>query len=297
MQVVTLDRTMTLTPEEARSLPYVDLISILQETNRCPGGLDTIRRIAKETFLSPSSRVLEIGSNTGFTSLELARLTGCTVVGVDVNPQAVAVSQDLLSRDAPQIRDRVEFKVASAYDLPFDDDSFDVVVAGGAFSFMDAKPRALEEVVRVLRPWGHFSATNLCYLAAPDEAVLAAVGEIIGVEIHGHGPGDWVEVYGDHPGLQNCLADVTHLGMQSEQRLDDYVAYFAAKPHLLAYSAEVRSALIEKWRDVIGVFNRNHEHLGYITLIYRKAALAQEPELFTRAHRASFPKRVQLPTP
>jgi len=87
----------------------VDFISLLRETNRCPGGKNTIRKVLQLTHVSSSTKVLEIGSNTGFTSLEIARVAKCKTVGIDVVENAVAESQRVLSLDTKQIQDLVEF--------------------------------------------------------------------------------------------------------------------------------------------------------------------------------------------
>ena len=70
-------------------MSYVDFISFIKETNRCPGGKDTINWILKNSFANDKTRVLEIGSNTGFSSLEVARLLKCNVLGIDVVANAV----------------------------------------------------------------------------------------------------------------------------------------------------------------------------------------------------------------
>lgn len=43
---------------------------------------------------------------------------------------------------------------ASAEDLPFKDESFDVVISNGVFNLIPDKARALAEVFRVLKPLG-----------------------------------------------------------------------------------------------------------------------------------------------
>ena len=41
-------------------------------------------------------------------------------------------------------------------DIPFEDNSFDAVISNNAFAHISDVPRALEEVKRVLRPYGKF---------------------------------------------------------------------------------------------------------------------------------------------
>jgi len=49
----------------------------------------------------------------------------------------------------------VSFREATAEDLPFPNESFDVVLSNGVFNLIPDKARALAEVFRVLKPRGH----------------------------------------------------------------------------------------------------------------------------------------------
>jgi ubiquinone/menaquinone biosynthesis C-methylase UbiE len=48
----------------------------------------------------------------------------------------------------------IEFREGSAEELPFPDNSFDVVISNGVFNLVVDKARALVEVYRVLKPGG-----------------------------------------------------------------------------------------------------------------------------------------------
>jgi SAM-dependent methyltransferase len=104
---------------------------------------------ARVQALRPS-RVLEIAAGTGAVTRELARALDADIVATDLNQpmldQAIAVGT---SRP-------VEFRVADAMKLPFDDASFDVVVCQFGVMFFPDKPAAMREARRVLRPGGAF---------------------------------------------------------------------------------------------------------------------------------------------
>ncbi len=123
--------------KEIEKMTYTDFIAFIQETNRCPGGKRTIRNIAQNTFLTSTKKVLDVGSNTGFNSLEFARLTNCHVSGIDISQTCVAHSNEQLSFEIPEVRENVHFQVASAYDIPFENESFDLTMVSGATSFME----------------------------------------------------------------------------------------------------------------------------------------------------------------
>lgn len=142
--------------QRINNLSYTDFIALIRETNRCPGGKDTVRRVVQNSFVNRGSRVLEVGSNTGFTSLEVAHLVKCRVDGIDISENCVLEAKNKLCEDTEEIKKLVNFQVGSAYEIPFDNDTFDLLIGGGATSFMDKKKKAVSEYVRVVKPWGLF---------------------------------------------------------------------------------------------------------------------------------------------
>lgn len=261
-------------------MPYVEFISFLRETNRCPGGKDTINWILRNSFADKNSKVLEIGSNTGFSSLEVARLLKCQVMGIDIVPEAVKVAERELANDVPEVRQAVRFKVASAYDIPCKTDSIDLIISGGSTSFMDNKSKAVAEMYRVLKPWGFCSVTNLFYHTRPPKEVLEAVSDIIGVNISYMTADDWIKIYTQNDNFEVYKLEKVKLSAQPQAVIDDYIEYFMHKPHIELLSAAEKNALRQRWGDILSVFNENHKYLGFIRCLLRKRQIAEEPELF-----------------
>lgn len=96
------------------------------------------------THVSPApERALDVGTGTGTGALLLAReFPSARVRGVDVSPEMIAVAQSKVGLDP---EGRIAFKVADASELPWPDDSFDLVTQLNVPPFFD-------ELRRVLRP-------------------------------------------------------------------------------------------------------------------------------------------------
>jgi ubiquinone/menaquinone biosynthesis C-methylase UbiE len=101
----------------------------------------------------PYRRSLEIGSGTGFFSLNLKQAGVIGEVHVsDVSAGMVESAQ----RNARGLGFEVQGVVAGAEKLPYEDSSFDLVVGHAVIHHIPDVESALREVLRVLRPGGRF---------------------------------------------------------------------------------------------------------------------------------------------
>lgn len=118
--------------------------------------------------------VLELAAGTGVVTRGLASALppDSTVVATDLNAGMLAVAQ---SRGAPRAAGAADvvWQTADAQDLPFADESFDLVVCQFGIMFFPDRPAAHAQVHRVLRPGGTslFSAWDSIALNAVARAV------------------------------------------------------------------------------------------------------------------------------
>jgi len=107
-----------------------------------------LARVVAFASASDSPRVLDAGAGTGALSRQLAvQLSGVHPVLLDLSPAMLGEAKDL---GAPRV-------VATLDLLPFDDDTFDVVMCGWVIETVDRPAAAVAEMLRVLRPSGLLS--------------------------------------------------------------------------------------------------------------------------------------------
>jgi SAM-dependent methyltransferase len=117
--------------------------------------------------LVPGDRVLDVGAGFGRHVFECAR-RGADVVALDYAEDEVVQTRATLGGmvDAGEI-DLDRFKGVlrgDATKLPFADDSFDVVITSEVLEHIQDDVTAIAEMVRVLKPGGHFAATVPAWL-------------------------------------------------------------------------------------------------------------------------------------
>ena len=95
--------------------------------------------------------VLDAGCGTGNFSMKMAAL-GATIDGIDLSEPMIAYAREkaAVSPYAEQLR----FHVGDLYTLPFPDNHFDAVLSMAAFEFIHEDLRALNEMMRVVKPGG-----------------------------------------------------------------------------------------------------------------------------------------------
>jgi len=99
----------------------------------------------------PFADALEIGSGTGYFSLNLVQLGAIDhLVATDISAGMLST----LSTTASQVGVAVDTKVTDAERLPFDDESFDLVFGHAVLHHLPDLNLAVSEFQRVLRPGG-----------------------------------------------------------------------------------------------------------------------------------------------
>jgi SAM-dependent methyltransferase len=97
-------------------------------------------------------RILDIGCGQGLQTMELARLSGGAVVGIDIDLAALTILRRRI--DETGTGDRITAQHVSLFDNPFGDSSFDVLWEEGVLHLLDAS-RSFAECRRLLGPGGH----------------------------------------------------------------------------------------------------------------------------------------------
>lgn len=115
-------------------------------------GREATIEIAGLVELGPEHHVLDVGCGIGGSARFLAGTYGCRVTGIDLTAEYCELGNTLSERVG--LSSLTQFQQASALDLPFADNSFDIVWTEHAQMNIADKRRFYAEMVRVLRPGG-----------------------------------------------------------------------------------------------------------------------------------------------
>lgn len=114
--------------------------------------LGEFRKLAErlKAVLPDGGDVLEVAPGPGFLAVELARDARFRVTGLDVSRTFVEIAR----KNAAEAGVLVEFRLGNASEMPFAENSFDLLVCRAAFKNFSEPQKAIDEMRRVLRPGG-----------------------------------------------------------------------------------------------------------------------------------------------
>src|SRR5678815_3367273 len=106
--------------------------------------------------LAPSARILEVGCGAGLVTSALAR-NGYTVDALDSTMAMLQMTRNHGVRDS--VQDRIRTYSADVHALPFQAQTFDLVIAIGVIPWLHSERMALREMRRVLKGDGYLLVT------------------------------------------------------------------------------------------------------------------------------------------
>lgn len=110
--------------------------------------------MAKQAPIEPSHDVLDIAGGTGDVAFTMAReKRPAHIQCTDLVPEMLEVARAHYDEGA-SAGVLVDFQVVDAQDIPYDDASYDVITMAYGIRNMPDRPRALAEMLRVLKPGG-----------------------------------------------------------------------------------------------------------------------------------------------
>lgn len=115
-----------------------------------PGGYGLTKELLAKEALTAKTRVLDCGCGTGRTAALLAKRYLCKVTALDRHPLMLEKAKRRMAKEKVS---RVRLMQGDIENLPFADNSFDLLLAESVTVFTDLGT-ALREYARVLRPGG-----------------------------------------------------------------------------------------------------------------------------------------------
>jgi ubiquinone/menaquinone biosynthesis C-methylase UbiE len=186
-------------------------------------------KLYEKAELKNKMKILDVGCGTGAITFDIAQITEGEVIGVDIDSEKLKDAKKALS-DVPNIL-LIE---ADATNLPFENDSFDLVVFTLVIMHIKDQQIALNEMARVTKRGGIVLATlepdYATLIHYPDDPITEMFMEHLiklGADIYA---GRKLKILFNTAGLQTTIGLDTEteflLANDDEKRLKEFEEYF-----------------------------------------------------------------------
>jgi ubiquinone/menaquinone biosynthesis C-methylase UbiE len=142
------------------------------------GGFDATNELLSLCHIGDAREVLNVGCGIGVGPTYVAKKYDCHVVGVDISEKMIEWSRQRAREE--RVEARVEFRTANVLNLPFEADRFDVVFVESVLIFVEDKPKAIRECVRVTKPGGYVGLNEGFWTEQPPPELVALAKEAVG---------------------------------------------------------------------------------------------------------------------
>ena len=172
------------------------------------GGYAATDKLYELCHVSEAKTALEVGCGIGVGPVHLARSCNCHVTAVDISEKMLEWARLRAVRE--KLTDRISLQQADILDLPFEDNSFDAVIAESVLDFVSDKRKAINELIRVTQPGGYIGLNESFWTKIPPEnAIKVTLGaDILTLE-------QWQGLWSDLP-LVNTRIVVQELTIKQE---------------------------------------------------------------------------------
>lgn len=238
----------------------------LGKTRLRPGGkLATYWLIANGDFRK-DKKVLEVACNMGTTAIEIAKQFGCQVIGIDLDEEALEKARQNIKEN--ELEHLVQVQRANATKLPFEDNSFDIVINEAMLTMLPlaAKEKAIKEYLRVLKPNGFLLTHDVVLNTDDAQTLLTQLSEAIHINVSPMTKQGWKSLFAEC-GFRNVDTFSGEMSLLSPKGLIyDEGVLGAMKIVGNALKPENR----DTFKKMFQTFNDNEKKLGFIAICSQK---------------------------
>lgn len=169
---------MTQTTLNFQTAPGHQVLAAAGKKMLRPGGKSATEQLFEWANFQPGETVLELASSFGYSAIALAKRFGVRVVGVEKNPDSVAIARANIR--AAGLEDRVEIIEGDIFKLEAISEQFNYVLAEAILSMQSppGKAKILSSIRDRLKPGGKFLSHELLAQNREEEIHQALAREI-----------------------------------------------------------------------------------------------------------------------
>jgi ubiquinone/menaquinone biosynthesis C-methylase UbiE len=220
------------------------------------------KEIPRLLDLRGDSSVLEVGCGSGGYALHLAEITGCRIMGLDINESGIRSSNQLAQ--ARSLASKVSFKQCDASKkLTFDDETFGAVFSNDVLCHIPDRAELLAEIYRVLKPGGRILFSDALVVGGMISHEEIATRSSIGFYVYSP-PGENERLMERTGFCRICATDTTENAAQIAKRWNH--ARAKRKEKLVAAEGDTNFNGLQRFLSCVHILTSEKRLLRYLYL-------------------------------
>lgn len=142
-----------------------------------PGGAKLTRQLASASLISARSEVLDVACGNGNSARVIAADFAATVTGCDYS--ALNLERAATASQAAGLTEKIQFVRASAEQLPFATESFDVALCECSLCLFENIDTALQQLRSVLKPGGRIGLSDFFLNTSVPDSLNGLLGKVL----------------------------------------------------------------------------------------------------------------------
>ncbi len=243
-----------------------NFLARLGKTRLRPGGKVATDWLIANGDFNKEKKVLEVACNMGTTAIQLAKEYSCHITGIDLDEEALEKARANIKEN--NVEELVQVQRANATKLPFEDNSFDIVINEAMLTMLpiEAKEKAIREYLRVLKPNGLLLTHDVMLNTDDAEGVIADLRDAIHITVTPLKKEGWKELF-HRCGFRNVDTYSGEMSLLSPKGLiTDEGVLGAMKIISNALKPENR----ETFTKMFKTFNDPEKKMGFIAVCSQK---------------------------
>jgi len=230
-----------------------------------PGGIEATNWLLAHGNINKNSKVLEVACNRAKTMIKIHKEFGCEVTGIDLDDKFLEIANEAIKNK--KLESKLNSIKGNAMELPFEDNTFDVVINEAMLTMQTDKGKAkcMDEYYRVLKPGGVL-LTHDVMLKQRDENVREELSRAINVNVGPLTEGSWIQLARSHAfdRVDTFVGEMTLMslrGMIYDEGLGGTLK--------ICFNA-LKKENYGQFMKMFKMFQKNQEKLGFIAMVSHK---------------------------
>jgi SAM-dependent methyltransferase len=205
-----------ITSECIKSLSYTDFVGLINQWNVLPGSYVTLSKWACFSGLNRRSRLLEVACTTGFSSRELALISGCCGEGFDLSEKSIKMAIYNKEKYAPNIN--FSYSIADGYDYKTSK-LFTHIAVGASLGFFPNPVKMLEKCISMLNDGGYILASPFYVIKKIPKSLINKAQKVFGISPTSV---SYKEIMKSYNKLEIIFEERNNLIQETNEELDYY---------------------------------------------------------------------------